>query len=110
LTALYKSGQMNLMNNTASTPIVDDKACMNMEIHSCFNSMKLRERLRQSTGSIGNHVLLLDKPFEDLSGVEVLAAWVRAIKADASSNSLADKVIKNKPAAAVDACWINGQK
>lgn len=110
LTALYRTGQLNLMDNTASTPIVDDKSCGNSELHSCFHSYKLRERLRESTGSIANHVLLLDKPSSDQSAFDMLVAWVRGIKSDKSAESIATKVIKNKPQAAEDACWINGTR
>ncbi|EPX62736.1 hypothetical protein D187_008924 [Cystobacter fuscus DSM 2262] len=110
LTALYRTGQMNLMNNAASTPILDEKLCINLEIHSCFHSYKMRERLRQSTGSIVNHVLVLDKTHDDLSGFDTLAAWVRSIKSDKTADTLETKVARHKPANAVDACWINGRR
>jgi hypothetical protein len=101
---------MNLMNNAASTPIFDDKPCINFEIHSCFHSYKMRERLRQSTSSIVNHFLLLDKPYDDPSGFDTLAAWVRSIKSDKTSDTLETKVARHKPANAGDACWINGRR
>ncbi len=110
LARLYRTGQYNLLNNSNATPIIDNKACINSEIHSCFNSFKLRERLRESTGSVSSHVLMLNKPSSDLSNLDMLARWVRAIKADTSSDAMAVKVQRAKPADAVDMCWINNQK
>ncbi len=65
LTAIFRSGQFNRLENTASTPIVDERACTNHEIHSRFHSFKLRERLRNATRSDVNHLLLIDKPAAD---------------------------------------------
>lgn len=109
LNALYKSGQMNLMNNAATTPIIDDRSCDSSEIHSCYNSFKLKARLQENTGSTANYVLQTGKPYGDPSGFDTLATWVKKIKSDTSSDSLATKVVKNKPASAVDSCLIDGK-
>jgi hypothetical protein len=73
-------------------------------------SYKLRERLEQSTGQVGNCVLILNQPATDYSQFDMLEDWVRAVKADTSSDSLAVKVLRAKPANAVDACFINGER
>lgn len=110
LDRVYRSGQYNLMNNAASTPIIDIRSCTNTEIHSCFNTFKLRRRLENSTGQKTSAVLLLNKPALDNIELDIMAAWLRAVKADNRAGSLTEKVARNRPADAVDSCWINGSR
>ena len=42
------------------------------------------------------------------TALSLMGAWLDTIQADGSSRSLAQKVIADKPADAVDACWTSG--
>ncbi|PMX98157.1 DUF6351 family protein, partial [Pseudomonas sp. GW460-13] len=55
-------------------------------------------------------VLLLNKPALDNIELDIMAAWLRAVKADNRAGSLTEKVARNRPADAVDSCWINGRR
>jgi hypothetical protein len=118
----YRSGQVNLGTGLATVPIIDLRGCGNFEIHSCYHSWVMRQRLIESNGHAANHVILA-YPFADdlvpgipgpsgaaaqLESFNLLDRWVAAIKADTSSEPLADKVAHNRPADATDACWVNG--
>jgi Tannase-like family of unknown function (DUF6351) len=104
----YRSGQVNLGDNLSTVPIFDLRGCVNTEIHSCFHSFEMRARLQTTNGTSANQVVLLNSP-PDVQ-FKVLDRWVAAIKADSTSDALAVKVVRNKPADAFDACWINNQQ
>jgi hypothetical protein len=110
LTAVYRSGQvMNGQNLTI--PIFDYRLCNNSEIHSCFHSLETRARLQSSIGTSANQVLFtVTNPATVAQQFDLLDKWVAAYKADNSADSSAVKVLRAKPAAAVDSCWINGQQ
>lgn len=48
-------------------------------------------------------------PCSDTSPLLLMDSWLAAIEADTSTATLADKVLANRPEAAVDACFISGQ-
>jgi len=131
LGAAYRSGQVNLGGGMATVAYIDIGACapnypsptVNSSLHSCFHTPSMVARLVKTNGYADNHVLLQDAPPDgstpdvtgDLNGDRVISfdmldRWLAAIEADTSSDPLAVKVVRNKPADAVDACWINGQK
>jgi hypothetical protein len=116
LRAAYRSGQVNLGGGMATVAAIDLGACevdfvsptFNSNLHSCFHTPSMVARLVKTNGHADNQVVLRLAP-EDVS-FDVLDRWLAAIEADTSSDPLAVKVVRNKPADAVDACWINGQK
>jgi len=108
LERVYRSGQYNLFNNAATTPLIDVRGCTNLEIHSCYQSFKLRERVKEATGSNVTSVIFINKPGADMSHFLAMEKWVKAVKADAAAGTLAEKVARNRPAEAVDSCWISG--
>ncbi len=131
LEAAYRSGQVNLGGGMATVADVDIGACapnypsptVNSSLHSCFHTPELVARLVKTNGHADNHVLLQDAPPQgatpdvtgDLNGdrvssFDLLDRWLAAVEADTSRKPLAVKVVRDKPADAVDACWIYGQK
>jgi hypothetical protein len=115
LEVAYRSGQVNLGNGLASVPVIDGRSCRNLEIHSCYHSWVMRQRLEKTNGHADNHVILARADTDTASAVplttasfDLLDRWVAAIKADRSKAPLAVKVRRHRPADAVDACWING--
>jgi hypothetical protein len=76
--------------------------------HLQWEHFASRERLKEANGSTGNHVmwravpatLALDRPARVL-----FDQWMEAYRADTSNHTQRQKVIDNKPAAAVDGCF-----
>jgi hypothetical protein len=108
---------VNLGTGLASVPVIDNRSCRNFEIHSCYHSWVMRNRLEKANGNANNHVILVTAS-TDAAGLAAMAAesfelldkWVAAIKADTSNAPQAVKVARHRPADALDACWINGTR
>jgi hypothetical protein len=77
------------------------------DIHLKFYSFSIRERLRDQNGHANNQVILggvSGRPNAD-------DRWLSAIRADSSNLPKWRKVVANKPADVVDACWdLSGNK
>lgn len=117
LEVVYRSGQVNLGSGLATVPMIDNRSCWNFEIHSCFHSWVVRERLIKTNGHADNHVILTTAPTDPTAAraaatesFELMDRWVAAIKADTSNDLQAVKVVRNRPSDARDACWINGAR
>jgi len=64
----------------------------------------VRERMRKENGTAENH-LMWRGPVPADRAWTVIADWAAAVAADRSDRSPREKVLRNKPAAAVDGCW-----
>jgi hypothetical protein len=64
-----------------------------------------RERMREANGNTANHVMWRGTPVPFETAWSTLVSWVEAVKADTSGSSQRSKVVRNKPAQAVDGCW-----
>ena len=112
----YRSGAVTSGRELAKVPIIDLRGSSNNEIHTDFHSYEVRARLDRDAGSHGNqiiwssHVPLVGDPVKVREAFLLLDRWVARIEADQSGDPLEAKVVRNKPADAVDACWIGGQK
>jgi len=73
--------------------------------HYQWYRFAIRERLRQANGDVGNHVMWRGSAVPQAQAWAVLNDWVTAVKADTSDVSQHEKVVNNRPAAAVDGCW-----
>jgi Tannase-like family of unknown function (DUF6351) len=76
--------------------------------HYQWHHFAVRERLIDANGNADNHVLWRGNDATSVPlarAFAVMAQWVAAIKADQSEAPLSLKVIRNKPAAAVDGCF-----
>lgn len=126
----YRSAQVSDARQLANVPIIDLRGQDNEEIHTSYNSYVVRARLDRDNGHHDNQIiftgaipLLGDTAFlcatnqaADLSDalcthspLLLMDRWLNAIAADASKDSQAVKVVRNKPADAVDTCFISGQ-
>lgn len=121
----YRTGQLtNGGGGLSRLPIIDYREYTdelpNGDIHLRFHSFSLRERLRKANGDAGNQVMLVEseKSAGFGTGNPVVAnalaaidAWVSAVAADQRPGSDHAKVVRNKPADLVDACWTpDGEK
>lgn len=72
--------------------------------HYAVFQFATRERLREAVGNADNFVMWRGYAPYDL-GFETLAQWIDRSLADAGTGSQRDKVVRSKPAAAVDGCY-----
>jgi hypothetical protein len=101
LTAAYRSGQVTSGRALSRVPIVDASfSPADGDIHTAFHAWKLRDRLTAANGSAANHVIRQAPggrtPFR------LMDRWLTRIERDAAPGTPAARVVRNKPAAAVD--------
>jgi hypothetical protein len=91
----------------ASIPVFDISGIYNDDAgyHYQWHHFAMRERMRQANGNTLNHVMWRGNPVPFDSAWSTFIAWVEAVNADNSDLSARDKVIRDKPAAAVDGCF-----
>jgi hypothetical protein len=106
----YVSGRvLNTGNGLRNVPIIAQHGVgdpdVNGNIHLKFYSYAIRQRLIDQNGTAGNQVIV--SPFNNTTDdlFEQMDRWLDAIAADGSNQPLWKKVIANKPADVVDACW-----
>ena len=115
----YRTNMVTTGRRLADVPILDLRGFGNLEVHTDFWSYAMRERLRAANGtdanqviwsSIDNFVVIGVDPLVNDQAFLTMDRWLAAIEADQSSAPLADKVIRQKPHEAVDACFVGAQK
>lgn len=113
---LYRAGRVTNGRELAKVPIIDLRGHDDEEIHTDVHSYATRARLDRDNGNHDNQVIFLaGTPLVIPANVTQKAfltmdAWLAAIEADTSQNPLAVKVVKDKPAKAVDTCFQNDQE
>jgi hypothetical protein len=113
----YRTGQVTDARQLATVPIVDLRAYSeSAEIHTSFYSYKMRARLDKANGNHDNQIIWTFPSFAPIVGVVpppdialksflLIDGWLSKIESDRGAGSLAQKVVRNKPADAVDACF-----
>ena len=95
-------------------PYVDTSDNALQSIHSRIRTLIFVARLSMNNGTTANEVSWMTggSSQPDLSATALLGLndWLENIRADASGDPYATKVIRNKPAYLKDACWFNGVK
>jgi len=133
----YRGGLVTDARQLARVPIIDLRGHDDAEIHTDDWSYVLRARLDRHNGQHGNHVIFTgaaplagDPAFSCAGGLSaglgeqgattpkelcthnpllLMDRWLAAIEADRSSDPLPAKVLRHRPAEAVDTCFIDGQ-
>jgi hypothetical protein len=77
---------------------------VNGDVHLRYHAHAIRARLINANGHADNQVVVGDRAPTDLL-IEQMGRWLAAVVADGSRRSRAEKVVANKPADVVDACW-----
>ena len=114
--ALYRVGGVNDGGQLDQVPVIDLRGSSNLEIHTDYHSYVMRARLARSNGHADNHLIwtspvpLVPPPAMADAAFDLLDRWLTAIEADGTNDPLEVKVVRNKPADAVDACFINDVK
>ncbi len=91
----------------ASIPLFDISGIYNDDggYHYQWFHFATRNRMAQANGNADNHVMWRGNPVPFSAAWSTFIQWVEAVAADASDLSARQKVIQDKPAAAVDGCW-----
>lgn len=108
LTIAYRTGQLNMGGSMNTVPKIDNRACRNTEVHSCYHTYVTRARIERTHGTSASYAILLNAPAN--TAFLALDRWVAAVKADTSAAPAATKVVANRPSDIGDACWINGAR
>jgi hypothetical protein len=73
--------------------------------HYQWYRFAIRERLRESNGDVGNHVMWRGASVPFPKAWFLLNMWVSAVKADTSNIAEHQKVLNHRPPTLVDGCW-----
>ena len=124
LRAAYETGRVTHGGGgLASIPIIDYRAYSDDfedgDVHVRYHSFAIRDRLLRANGRTDNHIMLVeDSEFGLYSTASPVArtalaqmdAWLTALAADMSDDSVIEKVVRAKPTDLVDACWSRGDR
>ena len=100
LTASYNAALGNVPILMART-YLDNRG----DIHDRQRDFVVRARLQRANGRSDNSVIWIASTVGAIAGsLDTMNAWLDAITADPAPQSI-DKVVKHKPADAVDTCW-----
>ncbi len=110
---VYRAGRVNMgAGALGSVPILHYRSYNDAigDIHDRFRDFQIRERLLKANGRADNQVIWIYGGREQAEMVAELALdtmteWLDALHADQADVPAIDKVVRAKPAAAVDACW-----
>lgn len=110
---VYRAGRVNMgAGALGSVPILHYRSYNDAigDIHDRFRDFQIRERLLKANGRADNQVIWIYGGREQSAMVAELAldsmtAWLDALQTDQTDAAAIDKVVRAKPAAAVDACW-----
>ena len=108
LKAMYESGLKASYNAALGhVPILMSRAYTDNrgDIHDRQRDFVVRARLERANGRSDNTVIWIASSFTPInSTLDTMNAWLDAMAADPAPLSI-DKVVKHKPADAVDTCW-----
>src|SRR5205823_14660740 len=129
LKAAYMTGRINEgAAGNAQVPIVDIRSYndgdpqargdANINVHNGFHSLVVQARYLKYNGNLNNYVWLRAAQTLDpasttnpnsvatADGLAIIDKWLTAIMNDKSSKSKVEKVAANRPAEAVDTCYV----
>ncbi|PYN94804.1 MAG: hypothetical protein DMD91_26995 [Candidatus Rokuibacteriota bacterium] len=112
----YRTGRVNDGRWLDRVPIIDLRGHDNEEIHTDYNSYAMRQRLVRANGHANNQVIftantpLVVPPSVSAEAFTLIDQWLAGIEADTSVDPLETKVVRHKPAGAVDSCYVGVEK
>ncbi len=110
---VYRAGRVNMgAGALGSVPILHYRSYNDAsgDIHDRFRDFQIRERLVKANGRADNQVIWIyggseQAPMVAELALDTMTEWLDVLRADQSEVAAIDKVVRAKPAAAVDACW-----
>jgi hypothetical protein len=105
----YQGGRiLSGRNGLASMPIITRMGGGDLDpdgdVHLRYHAHSIRARLIRANGHADNQVIVGNLAPTNLL-IEQMGRWLTAVVSDTSKRPLAKKVVANKPADVVDACW-----
>jgi hypothetical protein len=95
-------------NGLASMPIITRMGggdlAVQGDVHVRYHAHSIRARLINANGHADNQAIVGNLAPINLL-IEQMGRWLAAVVSDTSARTLAEKVVANKPADVVDACW-----
>jgi hypothetical protein len=104
---LHRTGQVTYGANLGKVPEIALRGTNNGDYHYPFRTVVQRARLTAANGHADNHVYWIQRP-ASVSTLVAMDRWLAAVEADTAEGTQAEKVVRNKPADVVSACWISG--
>ncbi len=107
----HGSGRVAHGRGIGEVAVIADIAFNVTEEHYDFRSYSTRNRILEAHGDHATHVIWRRKgnpPDYAARRFDTMNAWLAAVEADTSGRPWREKLIANKPAMAVDACWRPG--
>jgi hypothetical protein len=104
----HGSGRVSHGKGLGEVAIIQDVNFDITEEHYDFRAWTIRNRILSVHGDHGNQVILRRKgnpPDYAAFRFDLMNEWLARLEADKSDRALHAKIVANKPAAAVDACW-----
>lgn len=105
---LYKSGLVSYARNLAKVPIIDNRPELGADIHMAWRSFMARARLDAANGGHANSIIRASQGSTGAALTKqsflMMNRWLTAMEADSSTDPKEVKVVRNKPADAVDFC------
>jgi hypothetical protein len=112
----WRSGEITDGHQLKNVAIIDLRGQDNTEIHESYYSYTVRARLDAANGTHENQLIwtgpvaLVGDPTFQQQSFLLLDQWLSKVEADHRNLPHATKLLQDKPAAAVDACWQAGQE
>jgi hypothetical protein len=118
LATAYRTGRINQgTGGYPEVPVIDIRNYSDNEVnvHQYLNTFRMRARLDRFGGDHDNQVMFRATGGTNVNrmqdaAIDTMGTWLDRIAADASGLRRAQKVVADKPASAVDACWISGNR
>jgi hypothetical protein len=109
LETLYRTGRIVSGRGAASAAEIEVRSNItDTGFHPPFHSFTYRARLDRTNGNHDSHVIWVPNGGPTPDQILTVDAWLAAVEADTSADPLPDKIARNKPAEAVDACFRAG--
>jgi hypothetical protein len=111
LSNAYRTGMINETNNLNQVPVIDCRGPDPGAFHDAYRAYAIRGRLLREHGHHDNHLIwegpvaLLGDAVCDVNSFNAMDRWLAAVEQDTSAQSVADKVVTNKPEDLTDACF-----
>jgi hypothetical protein len=106
---LHRTGQVTFGRALGTIPELAVRGTNNNDYHYPFRTMVHRARLEAANGHANTHSYWIAAP-NTISTLQVMDRWLTAIESDRAPGSVTDKIVRNRPAEARSACWIDGAR
>ena len=107
----YRSGLINEGNNLDQTAIIDCRGPDPTFFHDSYRAFAMRARLDREHGTHANQAIwegpipILGDLMCETKSFDTMDAWLTNVEKDKAAGTLAEKIIRSRPADAVDQCF-----